>query len=300
MISGLTPVPDPGPPPAASGAPNKTAITEMLGGPLKQLTVDDQGRLAVPTLEAWKRDDTAPPVPMTPELADYLKTLHAEFPPPPPPQARQATPPEVPAPGGEDDGGKGKKGDNDDLNPTLKPTLPNGTLFDSRSDFVQQMQAAGCTIAKEATPSAPGEKYTALLVCLAQPEDPWRVLIEAKDDILLKSGHFMGRAGHGSFVVWKNTEAPPDGMSNAWVYNRCSEYKKDIAVQCVQTACGCWPLAARSRPLAAQCCAVLRISKKSLVTISRHFGRTPLRGGPAVSVSRQHIRVRMSCGFQSW
>ena len=92
VISGLTPVPDPGPPPssAASGAPNKTAITEMLGGPLKQLTVDDQGRLAVPTLEAWKRDDTAPPVPMTPELADYLKTLHAEFPPPPPPQA---TPP---------------------------------------------------------------------------------------------------------------------------------------------------------------------------------------------------------------
>ena len=64
------------------------------------------------------------------------------------------------------------------------------------------MQAAGCTIAKEVTPSAPGEKYTALLVCLAQPEDPWRVLIEAKDDILLKSGHFMGRAGHGSFVVW--------------------------------------------------------------------------------------------------
>ena len=90
VISGLTPVPDPGPPPAASGAPNKTAITEMLGGPLKQLTVDDQGRLAVPTLEAWKRDDTAPPVPMTPELADYLKTLHAEFPPPPPAQATPA------------------------------------------------------------------------------------------------------------------------------------------------------------------------------------------------------------------
>ena len=31
VISGLTPVPDPGPPPAASGAPNKTAITEMFG-----------------------------------------------------------------------------------------------------------------------------------------------------------------------------------------------------------------------------------------------------------------------------
>ena len=76
-------------------------------------------------------------------------------------------------------------------------------------------------------------------MCLAQPEDPWRVLIEAKDDILLKSGHFMGRAGHGSFVVWKNTEALPDGMSNAWVYNRCSEYKKDIAVR----ANGMWVLA---------------------------------------------------------
>ena len=101
------------------------------------------------------------------------------------------------------------------------------------------MQAAGCTIAKEATPSAPGKKYTALLVCLAQPEDPWRVLIEAKDDILLKSGHFMGRAGHGSFVVWKNIEALLDGMSNAWVYNRCSEYKKDIAVR----ANGMWVLA---------------------------------------------------------
>ena len=92
VISGLTPVADPGPPPAASGAPNKTAITEMLGGPLKQLTVDDQGRLVVPTLEAWNRDGTAPPVPMTPELADFLKTLHAEFLPP------QATPPAVPAP----------------------------------------------------------------------------------------------------------------------------------------------------------------------------------------------------------
>ena len=101
------------------------------------------------------------------------------------------------------------------------------------------MQATGCTIAKEVTPSAPGESYTVLLVCLAQPEDPWRVLIEAKDDILLKPGHFMGRAGHGSFVVWKNTEALPDGMSNSWVFNRCSEYKKDIAVR----ANGMWVLA---------------------------------------------------------
>ena len=78
-------------------------------------------------------------------------------------------------------------------------------------------------------------------MCLAQPEDPWRVLIEAKDDIALESGHFMGRAGHGSFVVRKNTEAEelPHGMSNAWVYNRCSEYKKDIAVR----ANGMWVLA---------------------------------------------------------
>ena len=145
----------------------------------------------------------------------------------------------MPAPSGKDDGGKGNQGGNEDLNPTLGPTLPAGTLFSDRSDFVKQMQAAGCTIAKEVTPSAPGEKYTALLVCLAQQKDPWRVLIEAQDDILLKSGHFMGRAGHGSCVVWKNTEALPDGMSNAWVYNRCSEYKKDIAVR----ANGMWVLA---------------------------------------------------------
>ena len=132
----------------------------------------------------------------------------------------------MPAPGG-----KGNQG----------PKLPTGTLFSDRSDFVNQMQATGCTIAKEVTPSAsaPGESYTVLWVCLAQPEDPWRVLIEAQDDILLKSGQFMGRAGHGSFVVWKNTEALPDGMSNAWVYNRCNEYKKDIAVR----ANGMWVLA---------------------------------------------------------
>ena len=248
VISGLTPVPDPGPPPAASGAPNKTAIMEMLGGPLKRLTVDDQGGLAVPTLEAWNRGDATPPVPMTPELADYLKTLHAEFSPPPPPQETpvpapggggKGNPP-VPAPGGGGKGGPpapapggGGKGEGNG------PTLPSGTLFNDRSDFVKQMQAAGCTIAKEVRPSAPGEHYTALLVRLAQPEDPWRVLIEAKDDILLKSGHFMGRAGCGSFVIWKNTEAPPNGISNAWVYNRCSEYKKDIAVR----ANGMWVLA---------------------------------------------------------
>ena len=113
---------------------------------MKQLTVDDQGRLAVPTLEAWKRDDTAPPVPMTPELADYLKTLHAEF---PPPQARQATPPVVPAPGGNNDGDKGNQGDKKD---TEGPKLPTGTLFSDRSDFVKQMQAAGCTIVKEVAP----------------------------------------------------------------------------------------------------------------------------------------------------
>ena len=142
----------------------------------------------------------------------------------------------MPAPGGNNDGDKGNQGDNKD---TEGPKLPTGTLFSDRSDFVKQMQAAGCTIVKEVTPSAPGEKYTALLVCLAQPEDPWRVLIEAKDDILLRPGHFMGRAGHGSFVVWKNTEALPDGMSNSWVFNRCSEYKKDIAVR----ANGMWVLA---------------------------------------------------------
>ena len=75
-----------------------------------------------------------------------------------------------------------------------KLMLPSGTLFTNRSEFVSKMQAAGCTIAKEADPSAPGEKYTPLLARLPQPEDPWRVLIEAKEDICLKPGHFMGRA----------------------------------------------------------------------------------------------------------
>ena len=44
-------------------------------------------------------------------------------------------------------------------------------------------------------------------------------------------------------------------------------------LQCVQAACGCWHLA--SRPLAARSvpkCAVWRIFKKSLVTVSRHRG----------------------------
>ena len=84
MIPGLTPVPDPGPPPAAaSGAPNKTAIMEMLGAPLKHLTIDDQGRLVIPALEAWEKDDPSPPVQMTSDLADYLETLHTEFAPTP-------------------------------------------------------------------------------------------------------------------------------------------------------------------------------------------------------------------------
>ena len=55
----------------------------------------------------------------------------------------------MPAPGG---GGKGEP-------PVPAPGGGTGTLFNDRSDFVKQMQAAGCTI----------------------------------DDILLKSEHFMAR-----------------------------------------------------------------------------------------------------------
>ena len=58
----------------------------------------------------------------------------------------------MPAPGGKDGGGKGNQENNEDLNPTKGPTLPTGTLFSDRSDFVKQMQAAGCTIVKEVTP----------------------------------------------------------------------------------------------------------------------------------------------------
>ena len=265
VISGLTPVPDPGPPPAASGAPNKAAITEMLGAPLKQLTIDDQGQLVVPALETWEKDDPSPPVPMTSELADYLKTLRAEF--GSLPQATPAEKPETPgpAPAAETPGpapaaktpGPAPAAKTPGPAPAAaaiaaaandeKPTLASGSLFKDRGDFVLKMQAAGCTIVKEATPSAPGEKYTALLVSLAQPQDPWRVLIEAKEDICLKPGHFMGRAGHGSFVIWKHEEtAPPDGMSNAWVYNRCNQYTKDTAVR----ANGMWVLVSGSAQLA--------------------------------------------------
>ena len=58
----------------------------------------------------------------------------------------------MPAPSGKDDGGKGNQGGNEDFHPTMVPTLPAGTFFSDRSDFVKQMQAAGCTIAKEVTP----------------------------------------------------------------------------------------------------------------------------------------------------
>ena len=251
VIPSLTPVPDPGPPAAAaSGAPTKIAIMEMLGAPLKQLTIDDQGGLVIPALEAWEKDDPSPPVQMTSDLADYLETLHNEFPRTPAKKSQETPAPDgsspTPAPGGREidppapapapGGNPGNLEDN-------KPMLPSGTLFTNRSEFASKMQAAGCTIAKEATPpaegpSALGEKYTSLLVRLPQPQDPWRVLIEAKEDICLKPGHFIGRAGHGSFVVWNHEEAPPDGMSNAWVYNRCNDYKKDIALR----ANGMWVL----------------------------------------------------------
>ena len=38
--------------------------------------------------------------------------------------------------------------------------VPSGTVFTDRGDFVSKMQAAGFTIAKEAAPADPGEKYT--------------------------------------------------------------------------------------------------------------------------------------------
>ena len=105
----------------------------------------------------------------------------------------------VPAPGGQPGGGNGGQNPDDKKDPSneTQPTLPSGAVFTDRGDFVLKMQAAGCTIAKEATPSAPGEKYTPLLVSLARPQDPWRALIEAKEDMCLKFGQFMGRAGHG-------------------------------------------------------------------------------------------------------
>ena len=180
VISGLTPVPDPGPPPAASGAPNKAAITEMLGAPLKQLTIDDQGQLVVPALETWEKDDPSPPVPMTSELADYLKTLRAEF--GSLPQATPAEKPETPgpAPAAETPGpapaaktpGPAPAAKTPGPAPAAaaiaaaandeKPTLASGSLFKDRGDFVLKMQAAGCTIAKEATPIGPWREVYSL------------------------------------------------------------------------------------------------------------------------------------------
>ena len=159
------------------------------------------------------------------------------------------------------------------------------------------MKANGCTIAKIGTPSAPGDKYTPLLVSMANPQDPWRVLIEAQEDILLKPGHFMGRAGHGSFAVLNKDDALPDGMSNGWVFNRCTEYKKDTALR----ANGHWVLASGSEastepPVMRN----LEIFNRNLVTVSRRSGRTPLREVPAASAWHQRTRRPRPRGFQSW
>ena len=131
---------------------------------------------------------------------------------------------------------------------------------------------------------------------LAQPQDPWRVLIEAKEDICLKPGHFMGRAGHGSFVIWKHEEtAPPDGMSNAWVYNRCNQYTKDTAVR----ANGMWVLVSGSAQLASGSteppvmCSLVNIQKELGDSFQTIWVHTITRGSRGVRVAPAHASAHV-------
>ena len=87
--------------------------------------------------------------------------------------------------------------------------VPSGTVFTDRGDFVSKMQAAGCTIAREAAPADPGEKYTPVLMSLTQPQDPWRVLIEAKEDIHLKPGLAIRQRRSACHSLVKRVEAEP-------------------------------------------------------------------------------------------
>ena len=95
----------------------------------------------------------------------------------------------------------------------------------------------------------------------------------------------MARSSSGN-----TKKRPPDGISNAWVYNRCNEYKKDVAVR----ANGMWVLATGSKGKELPVMSTLEDIQKELgEKFQTLWAHTITRGARGVRVGPAHANAHV-------
>ena len=227
VVPGLDPVKAPPPQTMATGI-TKVGIEKFLPTPLEQLSLTGDGRLAIPTEQELKDN---PPVSLTPQLVSLFENLREEF--------AASKPAPVPATGGDPKPPPaGDPAPGDDPKPPVPPEQPAGDSIlkagdtvGSRSELHGILHKSGpkSKIHKEVQQNGVLD-WGLLLVEVEDKESPYRVLIEnrSKTQLKLPAGTFVGRGGPCNLVNEK-----PEGrkLLHAWLYSRCSEWKRDIATR---------------------------------------------------------------------
>ena len=214
VAPGLEPVK--APPQTMAAGITKAGIDKFLPTPMAQLSLAADGRLAIPTEQDLKDN---PPVSLTPVLLSYFEKLRAEFSQstsPGPAAGGRSEPPPLPLPP-----------------PPKKPgasILSVGETVGNRTDLPGMLRTSGPTSKIHKEVQQNGE-WVFLLVEVEDEEAPYRVLLENRSNTPLKlaAGTFVGRGGPGSLV----SSSPPEGRQwlHAWLYTRCSEWKRDVATR---------------------------------------------------------------------
>ena len=225
---GHTPVPDPGAKPERS----RKLLRSMMGGPLKVLSLDADGRLIIPTEDEVCR---ACPVQLPENAGKKLQGWRVEF--PRPVVASPApVPVAAPAPGG---------GSNPAPDPSAAPgcgALVTVGLKCSGDDVVAKYKhkvLKAAALPTENTKSASdvelvltdSQCLTAPGQSLTAPADRrvWLKNKSSADTTCLQVGTYLGRGGHGSFISEVNETIRPEALPFSWRYTRITSHKRDTA-----------------------------------------------------------------------
>ena len=226
IVPGHQPIPDPGPRPERT----RKLIKALLEKPLKNLSLNSDGYLIIPTKEEIAR---ACPVSLNGDQDNQFESWRSEFP-------RDAPAPAVGTTEAVEANGNGV-GNSPNIEPgSATPPLAPGTKADSEGDLkakfgdeilcqkhlpdsgaqsVKSVALRGVTLCLTATPTAVGAQKT-LRVWLHN---------KASQNASVPAGALIGQGGQGTFVSLVTQNIEDDKKDFAWRYTRITGFKKDNA-----------------------------------------------------------------------
>ena len=216
QLDGHVPVPAPGPKTMKS----RRLLSSLLTTPLKNLTMDKEGRLLIPDDRELERFC---PVQLPAEASQRLAEWRAKYPRPKIEESAIGDP--QPA------GTAGTAGTSIPAGTTIPAgtAIPAGTVKQNKDE----VSAIGHTIVKaislpEGSPTSLKELQLVLANTASGCKRVW-LHVSGTKDLVIPVGTMLGRGGNGTFVSLANETLPEDKKRFAWKYTRITSHKRDVA-----------------------------------------------------------------------